>query len=1029
MNSVVNEIKIVTYHEGWARGIAKMWNLSRDSWGGDTRVRTEEQIKTKEANSGNLELFLAVDGEEVVGYCSLSQYKEDTGSLYIPLLNVRPDYHGKKIGKLLVLKAVEKTIELGWPRLDLFTWPGNTKAVPLYKKCGFFWEERDDTTHLMNFIPTVVNTPLLAPVFSNIDWYEANIREIDVKPDGKKVNDFTFYEYEWSNHETTVKVQFERTSRGINFIETEDYKVELRLRDHILIEGQKEVFELFVENKKETPLTLKVKSNEHERIQCDVVKECFVETSTVITGELIVKAGEEPSVWKTHPYLSLTVSLDGLESEFRLGILPKQPAKLEANLHKNTCNLNDHVVMQLQIENNLNEPAEFFLTLADDELVHLDKKEYFIPLKEKERKLVAMPFQVKKHGYYHPTLSVLARTKVESELSFESTVGVPLKGFGEKFGGESKDYWHIYNGIYQVNVRKRDLLTSVGRNQEFEQSFFLLPPKVGKPYSSELSKIKPFDIQWKVEASCITLELVYESQDFKGVYFSLFTSLYGEGLVKRWAKLENKGNEHYENMYITQPVYQEMSNTYFPLKNRVVYFSEKKFLEYGDLKPGEITENWYFSNLDGYSIGFAWPKNSNGRAEDWQFLVENEVGELEQGASKTIDPVLFSIGAFTSWQEFREYVNEQASSSHVEASREKDFVLKNNDPIISQEQGNIHLTLDSVRTNFLEGQLQVYVNNKEVYQTTFKAEEEKTSLPISFLKEKYQQTISLVKGVLKEGSITTEVENIIIAPSQTEDLVSREENDVLLVRNGSVEFKVAPSFYPGLFSLSNNEHEWLDTSYPEIKAKGWWNPWAGGMKTVPSGLNTFSLLKELSEASFVNVIDCKGHSWSGIEIKTVVSNHTEWKGLTFSQYYLTLPGVPILAAFNKVINSGGKDLNKTKWITEMFVGGNELSDYMIHAGSKESIKEYQVGVEEHSLQLEIENFTSSKSAEMNMYFINSLGQPNYEVYMNKEAMEFISSQKALENSVGQWITNPTFILFDERVLSNQLLSKLRNIQF
>ncbi|KON87323.1 hypothetical protein AF332_11130 [Sporosarcina globispora] len=139
-----DKIIIAEYHEGFAAGIAKMWNLSRDSWGGDTSVMTEEQVKTKEGNNGNITLFLALDGEEVVGYCGLSEYKEDTGSLYIPLLNVRPDYHGRKIGKMLVLKALQKTIELGWPRLDLYTWPGNVKAVPLYKKCGFFWEDRDE---------------------------------------------------------------------------------------------------------------------------------------------------------------------------------------------------------------------------------------------------------------------------------------------------------------------------------------------------------------------------------------------------------------------------------------------------------------------------------------------------------------------------------------------------------------------------------------------------------------------------------------------------------------------------------------------------------------------------------------------------------------------------------------------------------------------------------------------------------------------------------------------------------------------
>jgi ribosomal protein S18 acetylase RimI-like enzyme len=156
MSQMTNTIIIKEYREEYALAVAKMWNLSRDSWGGDTRVHTEDSVKTKEANAGNIALYLAVDGEEVVGYCSLSEYKEDIGSLYIPLLNVRPDYHGKKIGKMLVMKAVEKTIELGWPRVDLYTWPGNVKAVPLYKKCGFFWEDRDDEFYPCGFKYTSV---------------------------------------------------------------------------------------------------------------------------------------------------------------------------------------------------------------------------------------------------------------------------------------------------------------------------------------------------------------------------------------------------------------------------------------------------------------------------------------------------------------------------------------------------------------------------------------------------------------------------------------------------------------------------------------------------------------------------------------------------------------------------------------------------------------------------------------------------------------------------------------------------------
>ena len=38
MEQTKRKIEIVEYHEGLAAGVAEMWNLSRDGWGGDSHV-------------------------------------------------------------------------------------------------------------------------------------------------------------------------------------------------------------------------------------------------------------------------------------------------------------------------------------------------------------------------------------------------------------------------------------------------------------------------------------------------------------------------------------------------------------------------------------------------------------------------------------------------------------------------------------------------------------------------------------------------------------------------------------------------------------------------------------------------------------------------------------------------------------------------------------------------------------------------------------------------------------------------------
>ncbi|NOR45620.1 MAG: GNAT family N-acetyltransferase, partial [Candidatus Delongbacteria bacterium] len=163
----MSEINIVEYDPSYAKKVAEMWNRSsgHEGWNGEVFNNTEESVKRNEAKSTDINLFLAETDDKIVGYCTLKEYSEDIGALYIGLLNVEPDYMGKKIGKMLVLRSVERTIELGYPRLDLFTWGGNTKAMPLYKKCGFFWEEMDRATHLMDFIPSVLQEDIFKEYF------------------------------------------------------------------------------------------------------------------------------------------------------------------------------------------------------------------------------------------------------------------------------------------------------------------------------------------------------------------------------------------------------------------------------------------------------------------------------------------------------------------------------------------------------------------------------------------------------------------------------------------------------------------------------------------------------------------------------------------------------------------------------------------------------------------------------------------------------------------------------------------------
>ncbi|TCJ05405.1 GNAT family N-acetyltransferase [Cytobacillus praedii] len=1021
MSQMTNTIIIDEYREEYALAIAKMWNLSRDSWGGDTRVHTEESVKTKEANAGNIALYLAIDGEEVVGYCSLSEYKEDVDSLYIPLLNVRPDYHGKKIGKMLVMKAVEKTIELGWPRVDLYTWPGNVKAVPLYKKCGFFWEDRDDTTHLMNFIPAVINTPLLKPIFEKVDWYDASIREIEVKPDGLKENGFTYYQYEWKDQQTNACVRFERSGRGISFIETDDYLLELKMADHEVIEEMPQKVELIFVNKTANPVLLKVDGNDHERTESAFKDEIIVEKRAVLSDQVIFKAGEEPSEWNTHPFFSVNVSINGEECELRLGVKPKPPAKLTAKIEGNLSFLGEKKVIELEVENSVKEEAVFDLVFSSDEHVELDRSTFSVSLKKNERKLVAIPFVVKKFGYYQPHIAITAKIENGSEHTFENNlVGIALKGFGEKFGGETKDFWHIYNGSYQVNIRKRDYLITAGRNQQINQPFAFFVPKLGKPYSTELSKKKPAAVDWYFNDTEMIFKMVFHSAEIAGVTLTLYTALYGDGIVKKWAEVENDSKETIQQLYLNQSLYHEKSHVYFPLEKDVIEFSEIKAVDFGDIHSHHLTGNWYFTKDHGEPIGLCWPTECKANLEGWQFYLEYELGAIQPKECKRLEPCYLSIGAFRTWQEQMAFANKVSNVVLSQSISEKALKLENNNPVVYTDQ--LALELRTSRTSFINGPIELFINGESKLSAQISSAEERTKFQAS-ISVIDAQPISIITGSIQSDSTTTSLNQLMIVPKGKVEAFTEAGQGITsyVLDNGIIRIKAAPEFYPGLYSLIYHENEWFDTSFPEKVAKGWWNPWAGGMKTSPAQLNTFSLMKECTTAEFMDIEDKHGNQWSSIALHTKIGNHPIWKGLQYTQFFALLPGVPVLAYFVKIVDSGGKSLLSEILETDLFLTGDSLKD--LTAISQFSDKKINAGIEEQGLNLKNVSYINSENRTEKLYHIEGEENVIFEGYMNKEAFEVILLQE-IKNT-----TKPGFILFDQREISKTILESLRGIVF
>ncbi|SDZ59046.1 Ribosomal protein S18 acetylase RimI [Evansella caseinilytica] len=1039
MEKAVQGIEVVHYRPKLAKAVADMWNKSRDGWGGHSDIRTEEQVLTQEENSTNIRTFVAMDGEEAVGYCGLSEYREDEGALYVPLLNVRTDCHGRKIGKKLLLTALEETIARGWPRLDLNTWPGNTKAVPLYKKCGFFWENRDDSVHLMNFLPSVLTTPLFAEFFGTVDWYSSNVREIKIEPDGNKQANFEVYEYQWKKADRFLNVVIEKTSRGICAFESEKYAVSMKVDDHKLVYGKEYPVRFHVENYTGSPISVAVKGSGHRNIRFSMDAEAMIDGSGCLEGAFFIEPdNEEQSSKKTHPSVTATLVINGEEITMKTGVLPLAPVKCRARLAGAISPLKEADTAYIELENHCPSAATLRFALPYAEGVDFQQQHWEVKLKEKERTTLAVPYVLQRGIFLDEFVTVQVEMENKETIVYEQRISFPFTTVGSMLYGECQDYYHLFSGRTHVALKKEtnELKYERGRSAAGSEYSFLYP-RLGKPFSEEFSIMKPEKSSFYQEEEKVGLKLTYPSRDFPGILLTRIIELSCEGLMSQQYVLENRRETAVSGIQLNHPLCFPLTNVYLPYDRQVVFSPGTCNHEVNVWQEKRMTENWIYSEKGATTAAIVWDKRVPIRFHQWHILYfEEAFAEIPPQTSVASQRVSFGQNVFSSVEEVREFAGQKEPLSIV-AVDQLTFQSKAVSPFVEENAGTVSFQPYLKRNNEL--QLAVFhgagVTDKPLAEKTLADSEALASWDVDVPVKTGEEPV--VPVFLRGRLSSREVEKkALFFPVADGEVELKEETAAgqrsLTVSNGVISFKAASGFYPGLYSLSDGQTEWLDTSFPEAKPKGWWNPWVGGICFGLSKLIQRKMISLPSEGKFVTVTDQYGGRWSGIQLSTTVTDHQTYDGLVYHQFAVTRPGLPLLAVFTHIEqNTGWHFYGVEENVMINLSPGQKLGElsFVARGAEEQSAERYHHHQHETELYELKELLFERQQAETKLHFIPSTNVNNLGVYMTKDIV-LANSERKLHTKAGTAeVTAPHFFVLTKEYHSLSDYAPLRTVRF
>lgn len=923
-------------------------------------------------------ILISTHKDKFTGICTLHPHFEDTEAAYIGVLGVHPDYLGKGHGKALILKALNIAVENNLRRVDLGTWAGNLRAVPLYKKCGMFWVP-ETNVDMQDYIPGIANFPIAKAFFKRHDWYTSQMRKLELVPDESKLEEMEIFPYEFFKDKDHLKVWVDRYGRGILGIERtldgEHLKIICRLNDHNVIAGLEH--ELIVEIRNDTKRSISgsifLSTFKGLDLTAQPQQSFCVEKSDSINlnAKFIVNPETEildPSRKQKSIKANLVINGEMIPFEIGMRILPL----LEFKTYPESIMIKPGTTGAIQI-NAFNNSKEHFkgkiFIIDENDKLSLSKTINSIEIAPKSHSGFKLDIKTEKD---QPTSTIpivmFAKGNIKGTYVKTKTKLAYIKCL--RLGGIVASVEDTKQGK-AIIVENENLIASIRLREallEITYKNSVFGPQrvwgygrfgVGPPFGF----VKPIDYEFEVFKRPEGLELVLSGfhPDKPGIKMMRILRFYhGTSIIKERIKIVNMHPEitYSLNARITGDggIQRFFYTMIVPLEETVKHEMIGFPVSEADLPtdPENYTESWicFQNQAQGFCFGQIWSKEklSKIKISEQSFLSpEYELGQIKPGHSASTSEFYYVIER-GDWKTIRR--KWQSLIKRKIVLEEKIIKIK---PLL-----NVKLAETMLYDNTeLQTQLEITnFRNKEVSGKIVLNPPKKWKISPSNIvfkkvtaKNRFTANVSIIPPLNTElgihsGTISFSSEKREIQYpmdfcilSKISKLITimpdKEQNkNVYKVSNGLLHFKTSAEFAGCLYFLGKDEINQLGTSFPQIGTKVFLQNYTGGIRALY--LERFNFQKSKTHQESYKAELAEEGYWKGLKFSFHSKQQEEIKGILGSVSYLTLPFSNVIKIKRRFENptSASFKFNSCLWISPTVGGTLEKSEVIFPRDNK-----------------------------------------------------------------------------------------------